>query len=574
VGKAALLFDVLIIITVILASITINISPVRAEGDYSIGQIFHTVKIMHNGYVFINDTCELNNMTGAPNDFLMGFPDKYGPSVLKCVAFSGSDTFKVTLDTPLNGHMGFYGVKIDFPIVAPQVFTVGFVLSNSLLTQNPQNTSSFELDFPAYPSLLKKADFCNVSVIVPAGASFISGTPSAVSGFAYGQQDLKELTRLPATLDFQLAGQNLQIVDIAKLNRVITVNGVGEMQGADTYEITNEAPIDLAALQVFLPPNASSPETKDLFGRSLPASNLINSSTNHYEVDFTLNVTSGNFSKFVITYSLPGVQIMQGSSNFALNLSLFEHEDYYVDEAFVTIVLPEGARINGLEYNLALDTYNMERSIFQETATLSQKNFIVLNTVNLGITYEYNSFWASFRPTLWAWTVAVAGCVVLTVTRRRPRGPSRIPISATMLKLGPDFLKSFVDMYEEKKKIDLELGSLETRVEKGRVPRRRYKVMRKTLEMRLDAVSRKLAESKERIRATGGKYSGLMLQLEVAEAEIGEVKANIKNSESLHNRGELSLEAYRNRLSDYQRKKERAETTINGILLRLREEIK
>jgi chromosome segregation ATPase len=115
---------------------------------------------------------------------------------------------------------------------------------------------------------------------------------------------------------------------------------------------------------------------------------------------------------------------------------------------------------------------------------------------------------------------------------------------------------------------------LETRVEKGRIPRRRYKVMRRTLEARETAVSRDLTGFREKMRAAGGKYSGLMLQLEVAEAEIGEVKANIKSAESLHNRGELSLEAYRNRLADYERKKERADTTINGILLRLREEIR
>jgi len=109
-------------------------------------------------------------------------------------------------------------------------------------------------------------------------------------------------------------------------------------------------------------------------------------------------------------------------------------------------------------------------------------------------------------------------------------------------------------------------------MEKGRIPRRRYKVMRKTLEARETAVSRDLTDFKERMRGAGAKYSGLMLQLEVAEAEIGEVKANINSAESLHKRGELSLEAYRNRLADYERKKERAETAINGILLRLREE--
>jgi hypothetical protein len=566
--KTTLLFGVLIIASVILVLITMGISPVEAEADYSIEQVFHTVKIMYNGYVFINDTFELNNITGAPNNFLMGFPDQYGQYVLKAVAFNDTtDSFPVTLDTPLNGHVGYYGVTISFPHGTPQVFTVGFVLSFNLLTQTP-NSTLYELNFPAYPSLMKEAAFCNVSIIVPPGASYVGGT---VSGFAYEQQPLPELTRSPATLDFNLTEQSQLMVDIAKLSRVITVSGTGEVDGTDTYYITNEALTDLSAFQILLPPNASNPQATDMLGRTLSITQ-IDANTSRYEVDFNVNATPGNSTLFVAKYSWPGGVITRSSTNFALDLSLFEHEDYYIDEVLVTIIFPEGATINAIENNSTLSLNGIGKSMYQETAALGQEGVIVLNRVSLGVTYGYNPFWASFRPTIWVWALAVVGCVVVVGTKRRPKGPARISISTGALKLGPEFLRSFVDTYEEKKKIDQELDSLETRMEKGRVPRRRYKVLRKTLETRFDAVVRKLNESKEKMRAAGGKYSGLMLQLEVAETEIGEVKANVKNAESLHNRGELSLEAYRNRLADYQRKKERAETTINGILLRLREE--
>jgi len=63
-----------------------------------------------------------------------------------------------------------------------------------------------------------------------------------------------------------------------------------------------------------------------------------------------------------------------------------------------------------------------------------------------------------------------------------------------------------------------------------------------------------------------------MRQLEVAETEINEAEANVKSVEARHNRGEISLEAYRKLSADYQRRKENAETTIDGVLLRLREE--
>jgi chromosome segregation ATPase len=141
------------------------------------------------------------------------------------------------------------------------------------------------------------------------------------------------------------------------------------------------------------------------------------------------------------------------------------------------------------------------------------------------------------------------------------------------MRLRPEYIKSFIDAHEEKKKIIFDIESLENRVRKGKIPRRRYKVQRKTLETRLSTLSRNLTEFKEKMRAAGGQYVELMQQLEIAETEINEVEANIKSIESRHSRGELSLEAHRKLLSDYQRRKERADTTINGILLRLREEI-
>ncbi|MEM3443095.1 MAG: hypothetical protein QXM86_04480, partial [Candidatus Bathyarchaeia archaeon] len=162
----------------------------------------------------------------------------------------------------------------------------------------------------------------------------------------------------------------------------------------------------------------------------------------------------------------------------------------------------------------------------------------------------------------------------VAVIWKRPKAAVRIaaPSPTVAVRLRPEYIKSFVNAYEEKRKIILELESLETRVRKGKIPRRRYKVQRKTLETRLNSLSKSLTEYKERMRAAGGLYADLMRQLEVAETEINEVETSSRSIEARHSRGELSLEAYRKLLADYQHRKEKAETTINGILLRLREE--
>jgi chromosome segregation ATPase len=147
-----------------------------------------------------------------------------------------------------------------------------------------------------------------------------------------------------------------------------------------------------------------------------------------------------------------------------------------------------------------------------------------------------------------------------------------VPIVTT--RLGPEDIKSFIDSYEEKNKIVFELESLEAKVRKGKIPRRRYKVQKVTSETRLNTLNRNLAELKEKMRVAGGQYGDFMRQLEIAETEINEVETNIKSIESRHERGELSLEAYRKLLADYERRRDKAKTTINGILFRLREEIR
>jgi predicted nuclease with TOPRIM domain len=118
-----------------------------------------------------------------------------------------------------------------------------------------------------------------------------------------------------------------------------------------------------------------------------------------------------------------------------------------------------------------------------------------------------------------------------------------------------------------------DIDSLEERARKGRIPRQRYKIQRRTFDSRLETLSRTLADYKEKMRAAGGHYGSLMRELEVAETELNEVETNLRSIETRHSRGELSLEGYKKLLGDYQRRKEKAETNIDGILLRLREEI-
>jgi len=574
--KTALTFAIVTVTALILLSFSFNIKTVQAQdtGNYIINHVNHEIEVLYNGYIFINDTMQI---TGQASDgFLMGFPYKYGSYILRCVAYNASDIFPVTLNMPLENRVGFYGVEIDFPPEGtPQVLTVGFILSNNLLTQDASNTSLYTLDFPAYPSLTKTAAICNVSIGLPEGATYIGGT---VNAFTYSTENLTEFTYSPANVTFSLTGDKMQMFDVKELESEVRISGVGEVEGSDSYYIASKSFSSISSIEIILPPNASGSSIQDQFGRTMAQPTLTDEKTNRYKITFTSSLESYRSTRFTVKYKLPSNYAMQvGTNNFNITFPLFRNVNYYIEWTSVTFVLPEGARISSFKTTLIDSEYSVTRGVFQETVTINRRDISYLENVLpsenvLQIVYEYNPLWLSFRPTLWMWALAIVGCTVAVVWKR-PKAPARVSVPIVGMRLRPEYFRSFIDAYEEKRKIIFDIESLESRVRKGKIPRRRYKVQRKTLETRLNTLSRNLTEYKEKMRAAGGQYVELMQQLEIAETEINEVEANIKSIEARHSRGELSLEAHRKLLTDYQRRKERADTTIKGILLRLREEI-
>jgi hypothetical protein len=218
------------------------------------------------------------------------------------------------------------------------------------------------------------------------------------------------------------------------------------------------------------------------------------------------------------------------------------------------------------------NTYGVIHDVFQEELVVNSQNVLSVDSFSLGITYEYDVLWLSFRSTLWMWALATVGCAIAVVWSR-PKAAVPIVVPEAGAAVSSEEIKSFVDVYERRRKTIPKLKSLKTRAQKGKISRRRYKVQRKTLETRLKTFSRKVTDFEEKMRVAGGRYRDLIRRLEVAETEINEVEANIRSIQVRHRRGELSLGAYRKLLSEYEQRKDKAQTTINEILIRLREEI-
>jgi len=571
-------------------------SPAAVQVD----QVSHTIKIQKGALVIINETLELSPKGPETfvllQNFSLGFPYKINDKEMidaldYCFAYDASkpeELFRVERDTGL-GRLGFYGVNVVFPESGVNIdsgesynLTVIFVFSGLV---SSETASLFELVFPMYPSLGQNASVCNVTVILPPNADFRDSTfhekeldfnITAIGDsqiLKHSKMSLESFEYEPAWLSFNMTALAFPIIEFNEVKREIALDQWGSIHMVDSYSITNRG-YDIRRVEVGLPEGAYDLATRDEMGS---IGNLMGEETVTLNTRATLSTDGAE--KFFLIYLLPWEKYVSHNSElkYDLNFSFFERFNWTIRRLDISITIPKGAEFETLSVNELIDdlilleldfAYGIARSVFQETVTFTFFNVTPFNDLNFDLEYRYSVFWASFYPTLWVGALIIIASAIAFLWRA-PKPPA-VPI----VPVPPGDLRSFVEAYEGKTRILSELESMEEQLRKGKIPRRRYKVRKKMLEGRLSTLSRDLSSLGEKIRIAGPKYANMMRQIEVAETMLEGVGADIRRVEARYRQREISKGAYGKLIEEYRRRMERARTTIDGVLLRLREEIR
>ena len=562
--------------------------------DFEINQVEHVVQIQEGGLVIIRDTVNVSLAGESMNTqkFHIGFPLRYTSHLDYCFAHNTSNPtkqLKVTLDAGL-GKIGFYGITVTPPtnIINRDSlsFTVVFVFSDLADAEPPTiDAVWWNLTFPIYPSLTRKAAVCNVKIILPPrvgniypewhsnlvekGLNVSSTSIDSRQTLKFSKTNLESFARESAWLKFfqYLHLQpDLLFINADEAKREITLNEWGLISISDFYHLTSKVTWNLTSVKLRLPKYAFDVSWIDEAGLIHGKPPLEgNTTTTHMNITIYFEdiLEKNEEIEFTITYKLPWKEYVTQSTwcNFDLALSFFEQEyfNWTIRELSVKVNLP--ARTDFQSCSVP------PRSV-EESVTFSFHNVTPFHDLDFRLTYEYFVFWASFHPTIWVGLLVTIACVMAFLWRV-PKPPS-VPV----IPVSPKSLRGFVDTYERKTSVIQETEMLERHVRKRKIPRRRYKVRKKALEGRLSVLSKDLADMKDEIRKAGSRYANTMRQIEVAETELEETEAAIRRIELRYRRREISKGTYSKLLEEYNRRKERAETTIDGVLLRLREEIR
>lgn len=629
----ALLFTLYLISILAFASsqvnaATLNVATSNLSPSVNV-QVNHFIEVRDGGLVLINDTVTLSTQPSEKvdliNNFLVGFPFEYAKKepfggttyeVKKerfypdyCIAFDSQNELEVLLDVGL-GRLGFYGANVLFPQSlnisngGSYSFTIVFVFSNllqsSIASTNP-NRIEWNLTFPLFPSIVEDASACVVKVSLPEEASYIAnrssfyiktwfeGAPRDFNVTLSGSHRILNLTQSPLTkyayepgwlIFHQDKAQSKRFLTLEanEMTREITLDNWGRIFCTESYSLVNKGALEITSFTIRVPQEAYDISAKNKTGHSLSVSPQRGNAT--APTNATILFTAKPIQKdvetlFTISYWLPLKNYVSqyGLRDYNLSLAFFERQnfDWIIRKLTTTITLPEGADFIQLpilpEDLRAKASSSLQKNAFQEILTFNFYNVTPFQDLNFNLSYGHVIFWASFRPTLWMGTIVVVVCAVVSFWRipKRPEAPIT-PVPSKDL-------RNFVDAYEKKTGIISELLLMEQQLQKGKIPRRKYKVRRESLEGRLSMLSRDLTELKEKLRRAGTRYASIIGQIEVNETQLEGLEVDIKRVEGRYKRGEISKGAYLRLLEEYHRRRERARVTIDGVLLRLKEEI-
>jgi hypothetical protein len=583
--------------------VAMSVTVFAQTSGYTITKVNHQIQVLYSGQVVIQDTVYVSGQVS--DGFTIGLPAQYSADILNAVAYDSTHIYEVNLGVQLGDKSGFYGAEVNFNGQTPSIFTVAFVLSSAILTQ--VNTGSYALSFPAYPSLTENVGSCNVTLTFPSTPTsiVISKTDGSVATATYVTLNLPAYTFSPASASFQLNSETIQQAEITNLDRQISIDPTGKVSASDTYRIVNNETSSMHSFILDLPSNAKNVAIKDATGTQLAiASNSVINGALQENTTLITVVATGQSTTLTASYNLPSATI-KGSQYTISNFVLLPYINYYVEQASFTFNPPQGAKIVTPQLSSIDVSSTLTRSVFQDTLTLTGNGISFLNYILpqgniIQFSYSYNPIWVSFMPTFWLSFVAVIGCIGAVVYQKRKPGekqpatfrkvktstPKPIvetsagqeatsaeprPVTAPGQHLTSMNVREFTESYEDKKRLHADIRSLDQRAQKGKIPRRQYKVQRAAIESRLETLSRNTERTKEILRNSGGVYPDLIKQLDSAEEDLSEAEEDIKNLEDQQSRGEISLEAYKRDIGDYQKHRDKAESTLNGILLRLRE---
>ena len=536
--------------------------------------IVRTMKSGQYGVVHVTDDFKLLNNGTTPVSYLdVGFARKFQNKVYYVHA-TDKQGHELTIDPDVNQTSDFYMMRVHFAndLTSEQryFFTVSSVLGNAITPVS----GGFEFNFTAAPVLTQDAHLANVTFISASASNFkfplnttygvtdVAGIPAAVHYYAPWKAYSKEQFAAP------YATVNQFILNIRWAQRDIMIGNDGSLRVKDQYYIYNPS-TDVTAFSITLPDGANNVMAYDVVGAlwttpqtpGIPAQVTVSPR-------YGSGIKTQESFNFTLTYNLPQSKYLKqlnwwGTYNLTLSF-LNNQDDFIFDKATVNIDAPSGFKLSELK-TIPQSPVANPIQIGQNDRTINLQRVTDLNPLSFGLTFSYSAFWAAFPVLPWILALEIiifAAAVVLKI-QRGPEVEVPIPVER---------LREFVGLYDERLALTRELVIMDEDVSRGSLVKHEFRRRSKVMELRLDELNKSLMEVKSELRGISSRYEDLIRRIDRAEAEIDASRASMNQIRGQYRAAKFTRETYDSMVKDINKRIDRAQETMETILITLREE--
>ncbi|HEV2120005.1 MAG TPA: hypothetical protein VGS11_07890 [Candidatus Bathyarchaeia archaeon] len=466
---------------------------------------------------------------------------------------------------PLPSGGNYSTIDIAFP--APRIGAYTFNLTSVYSDLLNFNTTSNNFAFTFEPFPLTDGTYSVPSAQVSVKTSDwpspkISGINGTFASATFTSQTttLKPYNTTMATMTFSSSGTSQTIFDVVA-NRTITLAQAGAIQVADSYNMTNEGH-DLSSLTLPLPKGVQTAMASDIIGTvsTLSAAAGTDGTNAVTFIPRFGTIRAGASSSVKISYSLPTQSYLtsKGLGRFELNFRLFENVKFFEPTLQLKIVTPVGFRLNSFSGQTFTSSGNQ---ILVQISTVTP-----MSNLSFTMDYQLDPFWASLSALGWA-GLAVGSIAALVLAVGATSAAGVVTSGAPSELIG-----RFVEFYDEKSAMRLEAEKMDEDLARGALNRHEYKRRRRVIDLRIAELDRTLAPIKDQLSKANPRYQDMIKRLERAEADIQVVRTTSADLRNQYRSGRIARELYESLMSDLAKRKEKAQQTLDTIVINLREE--
>ncbi len=260
---------------------------------------------------------------------------------------------------------------------------------------------------------------------------------------------------------------------------------------------------------------------------------------------------------FTLRYTLPKRGLITGTKSRYRLIYNLTHPPCYISQASIEVQLPDGG----------IPTAHQPEGEVRRSSYLSYRVSIPLGEVApleraaISIDYRWTSFWLLLRPMLWSFLIAAISALILIPVRRRRE---------VEVEEKPTMLEEFLELYDRRIGLLVELEELEGELERKEIGRERFERESAETHRRLMELSRRLKRLEARLMEERPELSEELEELRKAEEELEGIMTAIRSLERRLRRRRISRRDYLARRREHIELRRKAIRRIEEAIAALR----